>query len=491
MNPLKKLAGQTAIYGFSSILGRTLNYLLTPLYTYKFVASQYGVVTELYAYVAFLVVCLTYGMETSFFRHVAQSEDKRSVYSSALLPILITSTLFMVLCSIGAQPIAELIQYPNHKEFVIWFAIIVGVDAISAIPLAKLRAENRAINFALVNFASIAVNIGLNLFFILYCKSVYDAGGHNWITEHLYNPNIGVGYIFISNMVASLTKVLLLLPQLLKINMKPDRAQQMKLIRYGYPLLFAGLAGIANETLDRILIKYMLWGTHGEEYTMAQLGIYGACYKVSILITLFIQAYRYAVEPFFFSKEKDDDAKASYALLMKYFILICTVMFLAIGLNLDYAMLFVGEEYRVGRHIVPILLLANIFLGVYYNLSVWFKLTNRTQYGAYIAGTGAMITVGLNIALIPIMGFTGSAWATLACYATMTGISYVLGRKYYPIPYGFLQLSIYLIPAAMIYVILEMVWPLDGWVKPVVNNAILLSFVTAVYLVEKQKKGLT
>jgi O-antigen/teichoic acid export membrane protein len=491
LSSLKNLAGQTAVYGLSSIVGRFLNYLLTPLYTYQFVAKDYGVVTEMYAYVAFLVVLLTFGMETAYFRFVNRSESKDKVYNAALLPVVISASIFMGICVAFSGSLSAAISYPNNPEFVTWFAIIVGLDAISSIPLARLRQENKAARFVGVNLSSIALNIGLNLFFIAYCKVLFDNGQSNWIIETFYNPTIGVGYIFIANLLASIFKCVLLLPYMSKLSLNVDKKILRAMLIYGAPLLIAGLAGIANENLDRILLKYLLLEDIGLDRTMTQVGIYGACYKVSILITLFVQAYRYAAEPFFFNKSGDVDAKETYAAMMKYFVLTCLIVFLGLMVNIDMVMLFVGEEYRVGAEIVPILLLANIFLGIYYNLSVWYKLTDKTIYGAYISIGGAVITVLFNIALIPILGYVGSAWATLICYASMMTGSYLWGRRHYHINYPMKKLTAYFALILLVYLSLGQMQFSDSGIKLLLGNAVLLLVTLGIIFLERPKKIIT
>ncbi|HAW52293.1 MAG TPA: polysaccharide biosynthesis protein [Flavobacteriales bacterium] len=491
MSSLKNLAGQTAVYGLSSIVGRFLNYLLTPLYTYQFVAKDYGVVTEMYAYVAFLVVLLTFGMETAYFRFVSRSEFKQSVYNAALLPVVVSATIFMGICIAFSGSLSAAISYPDNPEFVIWFAIIVGLDAISSIPLARLRQENKATRFVGINLSSIALNIGLNLFFIAYCKVMFDSGRSNWIIDMFYDPAIGVGYIFIANLLASIFKCLLLLPFMTGLSISVDRKTLRSMLIYGAPLLIAGVAGIANENLDRILLKYLLLEDIGLSETMTQVGIYGACYKVSILITLFVQAYRYAAEPFFFNKSVDVDAKETYAEMMKYFVLTCLVVFLGLMMNIDIVMLFVGEEYRVGAQIVPILLLANIFLGIYYNLSVWYKLTDKTMYGAYISIVGAILTVLFNLALIPKLGYVGSAWTTLICYAGMMTMSYFWGRKHYHIHYPIKKLAAYSALILIIYLGFDRLDLANSNVKILLGNLVLALVTLGIIFLERPKKIIT
>ena len=491
MSSLKNLAGQTAVYGLSSIVGRFLNYLLTPLYTYQFIAKDYGVVTEMYAYVAFLVVLLTFGMETAYFRFVSRSEFKQSVYNAALLPVVVSASIFMGICVAFSGSLSAAISYPGNPEFVIWFAIIVGLDAISSIPLARLRQENKAARFVGINLSSIALNIALNLFFIAYCKVLFDKGQSNWIIETFYNPAVGVGYIFIANLLASIFKCVLLLPYMRELSFSVDKKILRTMVIYGAPLLLAGLAGIANENLDRILLKYLLLDDIGLAKTMTQVGIYGACYKVSILITLFVQAYRYAAEPFFFNKSKDVDAKETYAAMMKYFVLTCLIVFLGLMVNIDMVMLFVGEEYRVGVSIVPILLLANIFLGIYYNLSVWYKLTDKTMYGAYISIGGAVITVLFNIALIPKLGYVGSAWTTLICYASMMTMSYFWGRRHYHIKYPMKKLALYFTLILLIYLSFDRLQLANSNIKLFLGNVVLGLVALGIILLERPKKIIT
>ena len=481
------MAGQTAVYGLSSILGRFLNYLLTPLYTSEnvFQPEQYGIITEMYAYVAFLVVLLTYGMETAFFRYFKSNEgNSRRVYSTALISLTITSFLFIALVSIFAQPIANVLGYPNHAEYVSWFGIIVGLDALIAIPMAKYRAENQAGRFAAINLSFVGINIGLNLFFLAYCLPVYQSGETNFIVDTLYNPEIGVGYVFIANLIASVGRFILVAPSFARIRDGFDQDQWRVMIRYAIPLLFAGLAGIVNETLDRAMLKWMLIEDLGELETMTQLGIYGACYKLSIIITLCIQAFRYAAEPFFFDQKDTENARATYARMLHLFFAFVMWVFVIIMSFIDLFKYFIpNEAYWAGLDVVPILLLANVFLGVYYNLSVWYKLTDRTTYGSYISVGGALLTIVLNLALIPVLGFRGSAWATLGCYFTMAVVSYALGRKFYPVPYQVGKMSLYLVIGLAFFIVGQ--W-IDGteWSSWLLRSALVAIFALIIYRVE-------
>ena len=463
MNPLKKLASQTAIYGLSSVIGRLLNYLLVPLYTRYFIPEEYGVVTEIYAYVAFLVVLLTYGMETAFFRFSKKENNIKKVYSTTLISILITSGIFVALVLINSYSLATWIGYSNHKEYIEWFAIIVALDAISAISFASLRAEEKAIKFAIIRLANIFVNIGFNVYFIVY-------------------QEYGIEYIFISNLISSIVTILFFLPKMIKSSWIFEIKLWNKMIIYALPLLVAGLAGITNETIDRILLKHLL---PNPDIVSSEIGLYGAFYKISIIMVLFIQTFRFAAEPFFFAQQNQSNSKKTYADVMKYFVIITTTIFLVVVIFYDYIKHFIGKEYHDERGflVVSILLLANLFLGIYYNLSVWYKLTDKTKYGANISIFGALITIALNFILIPIIGFLGSAIATLICYLSITIISYFLGKKHYPIPYNIKRISFYLFFMLCIYFVINIV-ELNPWI----NSIYLLVFISTIILFEKKKK---
>jgi O-antigen/teichoic acid export membrane protein len=433
MSIIKKLASQTAVYGISSIFGRFLNYLLVPLYTYYFTAAEYGVVSEFYAYAGFFSVLLLFGFETGYFRFRDKESPGRDVaYSTALIFVVLINLVFLALILSVNSQLSAALNYASHPEYVLWFCMILIMDAISAIPFARLRAENKAFRFAGIKIAEILITVLLSLFFIIYCPKVYAENPESWIAP-IYNPAIGIGYIFIANLVASGFKFLLLAPQLSGLAWGFDRALFGRMVRYSLPMVVIGFAGIINEMLDRALLKYLLpydWQTN-----MKMLGIYSACYKLSILMSLFIQAFRYAAEPFFFAYSDKSDARKVYATVLKFFVIFCVFIFLLVTLFIDFFKYFVGEEFRAGLDVVPILLMANLCLGVYINLSIWYKLTDRTLMGALVSLAGAALTIGLNMWWIPLLGYLGSAWATLACYSSMAVVSYLLGQKYYPVDY--------------------------------------------------------
>lgn len=491
MNPFKKLAGQTAIYGLPTIVGRLLNYLLVPLYTRVFAPAEYGVVTEIYAYVAFLFVVLTYGMETSFFRFSTTEADKEKVYGTSLFSLSVTSLSFVLIIFVFSQGIATTMGYPGNAEYIKWFALILAADALCSIPYAYLRLHNKAIRFAFVKVTNIVVNIFFNLLFIVFIpqllKNYPDSALSNFL-DLIYNPKIGVGYIFISNLIASLVTLIMLLPAMTSSITKPDKQLLLKMLRYGWPLLIFGFAGIINETFDRIILKHLLPAASNP---MAQLGIYGACYKISILMTLFIQTYRYAAEPFFFDHSTRKDAKNTYSRLMHYFIIVCLFIYLLIMLNLDIVLLFIGPEFREGARVIPILLWANLFLGVFYNLSVWFKLTDRTVTGAMISIAGAVITLLFNFLLIPSIGYMGAAWATFICYLFMMVSSWYLGRKYYPINYNLRTAGLYTVLTIIIYVLSIFTEKLEAQITYSLNYLMLIGFAVIIFLNERRnlKKG--
>lgn len=442
MNPLRQLVSQTAIYGLSSIVGRFLNYLLVPLYTYTFHAGEYGVVSEFYAYAGFFAVLLAFGLETGYFRFRQKADyDADAVYHNAQSFLTVANLWFVGAVWWWLQPLADWLRYPDHPEYLLWFACILALDAITALPFARLRAENRAWRFAGIKMTEIFLTIGLNLFFLLACPKLVAVWPNSPLSAW-YEPTLGVGYIFMANLIASGLKFLLLLPQLRNMPVRLELAILGPMSRYSLPMVIIGFAGMVNEMLDRAILKLML--PYDLQTNLKMLGIYGACYKLSILMSLFVQAFRYAGEPFFFAYAGRADAKRAYAMVMHYFVIAGIFIFLLVTLYIDAFKYFIGEEFRAGLSVVPILLLANLLLGIYVNLSVWYKLSDRTGLGAWVSLAGAGLTVVLNIWWIPLWGYVGSAWATLACYFFMVCLSWLLGRYYYPVSYPLGKISAYL-----------------------------------------------
>ncbi|AMR28858.1 polysaccharide biosynthesis protein [Hymenobacter psoromatis] len=502
MSIAKKLASQTAIYGVSSIVGRVLSYLLVPIYTGHFAAAEYGIVTGLYAYVSFLNVVFTYGLETTFFRFANRpGEDRRELYNRTLSLLLLTSVVLTVLMALLAQPLLALLRLPpGHYEYAIWIALILGLDAVAALPFARLRLENKARRFAAIRLTNILLYVGLNLFFVVLCPAVSRSepgsvlAGLRPLVQAVYDPSLGVGYVFLSNLAASALTLLLLAHELLDFRFRwPQLGFLRPLLAYALPLMLMGLAGMVNETLDRILLPtYLPEGFYPSVSRLGAVGVYGACYKLSIFMSLIIQAFRYAAEPFFFAQSTEKNSPATFALVLKWFTLCCTFIFVGISLNLSWiGPLFLRRpEYLQGLGVVPILLLANLFLGVYYNLSVWFKLTDKTYFGTYIGAAGAVLTVALNIALIPIMGYLGSAWATLACYFMMAALCWWLGERHFPVPYPVGRLLGWLLAAVALVVLGQAAGhrlPAGSVAGYALGLALPLLFVAAVYGVEVRR----
>ena len=480
---MRRLAGQTAIYGVSNIVGRIINFLLVPLYTRVFVPGEYGVVTEMYVYVAFLLIALTYGMETALFRFGENHpERKDQVFSTSLLSVAFTSSLFIALVLLFRQPIAETMRYGDHVEYIVLLGLIVGLDAVAAIPFARLRAQNRPWRFAVIRLTGITVNITLVLFFLVLSPWLMEQGPESLkpLIQRLYNPDIGVGYVFMANLAATLLTLLMLSPVMASVRPVFDPLLWRRMLIYSLPLLVAGMAGWANEALDKLLLKYIL----PEEIALQQVGIYGAVYKLSIIMTLFVQAYRFAAEPFFFAQAKRDDARELFARVMNYFVLALLGVFLVITLFMDLFKHFIGPAYHVGLDVVPILLMANLFLGLYWNVSIWYKLTGKTAFGAGFAITGALITILLNIWWIPLYGYHGSAWATLVCYFSLALLSYLFGRKHYRVPYHTGVVLLLITVAVAIYLVSHLTSTLHAPWQYAANVGLLLLFFFSAYLVK-------
>jgi len=443
--PIKKLAGQTAIYGLCSMIPRFLNYLLVPLHTRVFETAEYGINADWYAYVTFLVILLVYGMETGFF-NFSRETDRNKVYGTAFISIIATSTLFISFAVIFSRPVSQIMNYADHREYVVWFAWILGLDAMTAIPFARFRLDNRPLRFAFYKLTNITINVLCNLFFLWICPKYADVA---WI-DAIYNPDVGVGYIFLSNLIASVATIVLLLPEIFRHKIAFDFGLWKRMITYSLPLMVAGFAGNINEAIDRILLKYRL---PEEALPMEQDGIYVANIKIAILMSLFIQMFRYAAEPFFFNNAQQKDSRETIAEVMKYFVIFCLFIFLGVTFYLDIIKNLIGSKFWEGLSIVPVMLLSYMCLGIYFNLTIWFKLSNQTKYGLMIASIGASISIFGNWLLIPVWGYHASAWMHLACYVVMIVITWRLGKRHYPIPYPLRRIALYIIFALALYVV--------------------------------------
>ncbi|WP_162428555.1 lipopolysaccharide biosynthesis protein [Pontibacter pudoricolor] len=493
MSIAKKLVGQTAAYGLSSIVGRVLNYLLVPIYTLVFAREEYGVVSYLYAFVGFFNIVYTYGMETAYFRFANKPDaDKKALYNQVLTLIILSSLTLSGIIILASSAIASFVGIPDKPQYVIWLAIILAIDAIVAIPFALLRLENKAVKFASIKLVNILITVGANMFFLVLCRDIYYGKylqEFQPLVSKIYNPAFGIGYIFLINLIANALQLPLLWRELSKWRFNFNLEVLRPMLYYAYPLLFMGLAGMVNEVIDRILLERILPDNfYPNTSSMAAVGVYSACYKLSIFMSLAIQAFRYAAEPFFFSQSNDKNSPQTFALVMKWFVIACSFIFLFISANLeDFALLLRSPEYREGLMVVPVLLLANLFLGVYYNLSVWFKLTDKTKYGTYISFGGAALTIVGNLLLIPVLGYMGSAIATLVCYFSMALASYLLGNRHYPIPYPVKTMAGYILLAAAFVWVTIVIDIENWWARHAFHLAICMAFLAIIWLFERRR----
>ena len=409
MNPIKKLASQTVVYGLSSIVPRFLSFFLVPLYTHIFPPEQYGIVGDLYGLVVILNIVMIYGMETAYFWFSKNESDADRVYSTSFISLIVTSILFFLTTYLFSGNIANYLEYPAHPEYIWWFGLIIAVDSICAIPFVRLRKQNRAFRFAFAKLFTVILNVLLNIMFILVFPWLIKKGIS--IPKIIYNPSIGVGYIFISNIISSVSTLFFLIPDF-KIKFHFDVALWKKMLRYAFPLLIAGLAGGINDAIDRQFLKFML---PPDVNAMKELGIYFANVKIAVILVVFIQTFRFAAEPFFFNYEKEKDSKEIFADIMKYFAIFCFVIFVATLGNLSVIKYFNGAKYWVGLKVVPIILLSNVFVGIYINLSIWYKLSGKTLYGAYIILIGSAITILINYFFVPVYGYMASGYARFIC----------------------------------------------------------------------------
>lgn len=446
---IKKLAQQTVWYGASTIVNRMLGYLLTPLLTSIFAASDFGVITTLFSIAAFMNIFYSFGMETAYFRFVS-TEKEGKVFNVTFLIISFSTLIFSVLILLFSQTVANFIKLPDHPEYIGWIILIVALDTLAVLPFSRLRYSGRPIKFAFVKILGVLIQLLLVVFFFFFCKNAQEGS----LLSGIYRPEIGVGYVILANVVASGITLLLLSRELLGFRLGIDRNLFKQIIIYSLPLLIVGFGGMVNDLIDRFVILNIYPGTVHEKYT--QSGIYSANYKLAIIIALFIQAFRLGAEPFFFKQSTNKNAPFVYARVMKFFVITCCCCFLLVVLFLDFWKYFMGKshpEYWTGLKVVPILLMAKIFLGIYYNLSVWYKITNRNQTGAWITLGGVAVTLILNFLLVPFMGYTGCAIATLVCYATMMISSYLLGQKHFPVPYDLNRIFSYIVIAIFIFVL--------------------------------------
>lgn len=456
-----------------------LSFLLVPLYTTQGVLSsvgEYGKISIIFSWVVILNVILSYGMETAFFRFFNKEEDQNKVIGTSTIALILTSVGFFVLAYLFKSHISILIGIKQeHILLVIWILLL---DALVIIPFAWLRAQGKSMRFGILKIVSVIINLGLNIFFLLYLKGWAE---NSAFLESIYIPNFEINYIFISNLVASAVTLVLMLGFYFKVQYQFDGGLFKKMMRYAFPVLIAGIAFAINETFDRLLLDYLL----PEDIAETKIGMYSACYKIAVFMTLFATAYRLGIEPYFFSHANTKNPQKNYALILEFFVAFGSVMLLTIVVFADVLKPYIvrSEAYWEAMWIVPLILIANLCLGIYHNLSVWYKVTDRTKFGAYISVFGAIITLALNFWLIPIMEYRGSAIATLVAYASMMVVSYCYGQKYYPIPYNLKKMSLYLLVSSAFSVISFYVYRENY----VVGISLLLVFLLLVVMLEKNQ----
>lgn len=471
---MKVLAKETAVYGLSSIFGRVLNWLLVPMYTRVLEnTGDFGITINLYGWTALLMVILTYGMETGFFRFANKGEQKpERIYSTILLSIGFTSTLFLILGLLLLQPICAGLGYLQTPEYVAMLMIIVALDAFTSIPFGYLRYQKRPLRFASIKLLNIFLTIGLNLFFLLLCPWLYTHFPET--VSWFYIPGYGVGYIFVANLIASVVTLFLLMPQLTGFKYTFDGTLLRQLLRYSLPVLVFGVAGVLNQSIDKIIFPFLF---ADRTYADEQLGIYGACFKIAVIMVMFIQAFRYAYEPFVFAKSKNENNKQAYASALKYFIIFALLIFLGVMFYLDIIKYFVDEKYFSGLKVVPIVMLGELFFGIYFNLSFWYKLVDETKWGAYFSTFGLVVTVFIIVQFAPTYGYIACAWASFICNLLMMLISYFVGQKKYPIEYDLKTIFVYFALAAGLYAAAMLPDIEKEWLRLLYRTGLLIVFV--------------
>ena len=488
---LRSLAKDTAVYGLSSIVGRFLNWCLVPLYVYLFPAEDYGIVTYLYGVTAVMLVILNYGMETGFFRFANKEPDPEKVYTTCLVSVGSTSLLFIIFLTVFLHPISEGLKLPHHSLFVWLIGVTVAIDAFSNLPFAYLRYKNKSWRFAGIKLLNVGLNIGLNLFFLLVCPWIEETAPG--LTDMFYTPlggkEFGIGWIFVANIISSYIVLMMLMPQLMgrRYFFLPHLLR--KILSYSWPLLILAIAGMLSQNMGQLLIPYLF---SDEDTARTMVGIYGANMKIAIVMVMFTQAFRYAYEPFIFAQAKSagEDKRQMYADAMKYFVIFGLLIFLGVMYYLPVLKYFISPSYWAGLEVVPIMMLAELCFGVFFNLSLWYKLTDRTKWGMYLSWICFAVMLGLNLWWVPMIGaptgYMGSAWAALAAYFIVMVLSYFLGKKYYPIPYETGRMLMYTILAAALWFAgMWIEWYFPMWLVYCVRTVLLISYVGVIASFEK------
>ena len=474
MSKLRVLASETALYGMGSIVPRALNFLLVPLHTRNlFSPAEYGVFTNLLAYVAFLNIVYTFGMETAYFRFATvPGANQKRVFNLVQTVVLSISVSLSVLFIVFDSPIADGLHIGAHPEFIAWLALIMLTDAAVSIPFARLRLERRPLKFATAKIINVLVMIGLNFYFL---KINYD-------------PSVGIGFVFLANLLANGFYLLFFAKDLITWRPAIDRFVSPTLLKYAYPVMLTGLAGMTNEMFSRLTLEWWLPPHfYGEKSQAHALGVFAACYKYAVLMSVAIQSFRFTAEPFFFSNAPDKSSPALFSRVNHFFVIACCILLLGVSINMDVLKYFIGKEYWGGLGIVPILLLAYLFLGVYYNFSVWFKVTDKTYFGTLITAGGAVLTIVLNYLLIPVAGYTGSSWAAMIVFLLMAITCYSLGQKYYPIPYRILSDCCYVAVTFLLVYSISKITIGNLWLSIPFHLGVMLIFVLITGLLETKR----
>jgi O-antigen/teichoic acid export membrane protein len=482
-NGIKSLAKETAIYGISTIFGKFFNWLLVPFYSYTITKNDYGVVALLYSWIALIIIILTYGMETGYFRFATgqpNEKEANKVYTTTLSSIGFTSLIFIVLFISFNPQIATFMKLPNYQELVLIIGITVAFDAFSSIPFAFLRYKRRPAKFMIIKLITIFGNIFFNIFFLLICPKIYK---HNPdLISWFFNPNYKVGYIVISNLIGTLAGFFALLPYILVKNWQFDFSLLKKMLKYSLPLLMLGIVGIMNQTIDRLLFPYF------RESWQSELGVYQACFKIAMVMMMFSYAFRFAYEPFIFAKKENSDNKQIYSLTMTYYVITSMLIYLFLIAGLDALKLLLSPEFRVGTGIIPFVLMTYFFQGVYYNLSLWYKLTDKTLWGTWISLIGFAITLILNVLFMPKYSYWACVFSSLFTFFITMLICYFLGQKYYPIQYQLKKILLYFVAAITLSMLMLCVQMQGLFFTTVWRTALLLPFV--IYVLKKEIKTL-
>ncbi len=489
MSNIKKLAGQTIWYGASSIAARFINYLLTPYLTYTLAnTSDYGKMGLVYSAIPIFNILFTYGFETAYFRFASKDEYRQKIYNTASISLLVSTILFTAILWFNQPALGKLTGLADFPRIIQYSIAIIALDALSTIPFARLRQQGRPKKFAVLKIAGILINIFFTWFFISYCPQHEHNAAQSWI-KYIYDSHTNpIVYVVLANVIQSAVTLLLLARELGEIRFKFDTRLWGAMMIYSLPLIVAGMGGMINETFDRLMLRWWLPGS--VQYREEQVGIYNACYKLSILITLFIQAFKMGAEPFFFKQAEGQNPQRTYARVMKFFVIIITFMFLVVSLFMPVWKNFIGPKYWAGLSVVPILLLANMFLGIYYNLTIWYKLSHKTMAGAWITLIGAAITICINYFLIPYFSYTACAWATFASYCSMMIISFTWGQKEYRIPYAWKKLVAYIVIVVLLYFVHGGITALSSSIYFDLGSALLLLFIYGWFIATVERKEL-